>query len=83
MLTTLYTLGVGPGQTFFAWRLGIPEIRQRSRWFLAYVLVSSLFYTEMKNVISRVAQVKEAMGDRQWTVTTRCAAGAPREADAA
>jgi hypothetical protein len=39
--------------------------------------VSSLFYTEMKNVISRVAQVKEAMGDRQWTVTSRAASSAP------
>jgi cellulose synthase/poly-beta-1,6-N-acetylglucosamine synthase-like glycosyltransferase len=76
VLTTLFTLAVGPGQTYFAWRLAAPEIRRRNRWFLSYLAVSSLFYTEMKNVISRVAQIKEAMGDRQWTVTSRASAPA-------
>jgi cellulose synthase/poly-beta-1,6-N-acetylglucosamine synthase-like glycosyltransferase len=75
VLTTLFTLSVGPGQTYFAWRLAVPELRRHGRWFWTYLVVSSLFYTEMKNIIARVAQVKEAMGDRQWTVTSRAGTG--------
>jgi cellulose synthase/poly-beta-1,6-N-acetylglucosamine synthase-like glycosyltransferase len=74
VLTTLYTLSVGPGQTYFAWRVAAPEIRQRPGWFLRYLVVSTFFYTEMKNLISRVAQIKEAVGERQWIVTTRSVA---------
>lgn len=70
-LTTVFTLSVGPGQTYFAYRLATPEIRRHRRWFVAYLFVSSVFYTELKNVIARVAQVKELMGDRQWKVTPR------------
>jgi cellulose synthase/poly-beta-1,6-N-acetylglucosamine synthase-like glycosyltransferase len=71
LLTTVFTLSVGPGQTYFAHRLAVPEIRRRGAWFLAYLVVSSVFYTELKNVISRVAQIKELTGDRQWKVTPR------------
>jgi cellulose synthase/poly-beta-1,6-N-acetylglucosamine synthase-like glycosyltransferase/DNA-binding response OmpR family regulator len=71
VLTTLFTLSVGPGQTYFAWRMAVPELRRNGRWFVSYLVIASLFYTEMKNIIARVAQVKEAMGDRQWTVTAR------------
>jgi DNA-binding response OmpR family regulator/cellulose synthase/poly-beta-1,6-N-acetylglucosamine synthase-like glycosyltransferase len=71
VLTTVFTLSVGPGQTYFAYRLAAPEIRERKRWFFVYFFVSSLVYTEFKNVIARVAQMKEFMGDRQWKVTPR------------
>jgi cellulose synthase/poly-beta-1,6-N-acetylglucosamine synthase-like glycosyltransferase/CheY-like chemotaxis protein len=71
VLTTLFTLSVGPGQTLFAYRLALPEFRRHRAWFLAYLIVSSVFYTEMKNVIGRVAQIKELTGDRQWKVTPR------------
>ena len=70
-LTTVFTLSVGPSQTYFAYRLATPEIRRRRRWFVVYLVVSSVFYTEFKNLIARVAQVKELMGDRQWKVTPR------------
>jgi hypothetical protein len=33
--------------------------------------VASIFYTEFKNLISRVAQVKELMRERAWKVTPR------------
>ena len=82
VLTTLFTLSVGPGQTWFAWRLAVPELRRHGGWFVGYLAIASVFYTELKNVIARVAQVKEAMGDRQWTVTSRTAgrtAGIPVE----
>ena len=71
VLTTVFTLSVGPWQTLFAWRLAAPEIKERPRWFLSYLLVSSVFYTELKNVIARVAHVKELMRERTWRVTPR------------
>jgi DNA-binding response OmpR family regulator/cellulose synthase/poly-beta-1,6-N-acetylglucosamine synthase-like glycosyltransferase len=71
VLTTVFTMSVGPGQTYFAYRLAAPEIRERKRWFFVYFFVSSFLYTEFKNVIARVAQIKELMGDRQWKVTPR------------
>ncbi len=71
VLTTLFTFSVGPGQTLFAWRLAAPEIRARKSWFLFYLVVSILFYTEFKNQIARVAQLKEALGERDWRVTPR------------
>lgn len=71
VLTTIFTLSVGPGQTLFAYLLGVPELRQHKRWFLFYLFVSSLFYTEGKNVVNRVAQAKEVTGEKKWKVTPR------------
>lgn len=71
VLTTLFTLSVGPGQAIFAYRLGVEELRGRRLWFLAYFLIASLAYTEFKNIVSRVAHVKELTGDRRWVVTPR------------
>ena len=71
VLTTLFTLSVGPGQTILAYLLATPEIRSHKPWFLFYLLMSSLFYTEFKNIIARVAHVKEAIGERTWRITPR------------
>lgn len=71
VLTTLFTLSVGPGQTLFAYLLAVPELRRHRRWFVSYLFVASLFYTEFKNVINRVAQAKEVTGEKQWKVTPR------------
>lgn len=71
VLTSLYTLTSGPVMVVFAWRLAAPEIRRRRGWFVAYLVVSTLFYTELKNLISRVAHIKELVGERQWIVTPR------------
>ncbi len=71
LLSTLFTLAVGPAQTLFAKRLAVPEVRRHSRWFWSYLLVSSIVYTEWKNIIARVAQVKELLGEAQWNVTPR------------
>jgi len=70
-LATLFTLAVGPAQTLFAWRLAVPEVRERRSWFWSHLLVSSLVYTEWKNVIARIAQIKELVGESQWNVTPR------------
>jgi cellulose synthase/poly-beta-1,6-N-acetylglucosamine synthase-like glycosyltransferase/CheY-like chemotaxis protein len=71
ILTTLFTLSVGPGQAFFAYTVGAPEIKEHKSWFLLYLLLASLFYTEFKNIIARVAQIKEFMGERSWRITPR------------
>jgi hypothetical protein len=71
VLATLFTLSTGPGQTAFAYLRAAPEIRQHTRWFLGYLLASSLYYTEFKNQVSRVAQLKELFGERAWRVTPR------------
>jgi diguanylate cyclase (GGDEF)-like protein len=71
VLTTLFTQSAAIGQTLFAYRLAAPEIRRRRRWFVFYLLVSFLFYTPFKNLIAMVAQIKEALGERQWKVTPR------------
>lgn len=67
VLTVLYTLSVGPGQVLFTYRLAAPEVRRRRWWFWSYLVVSALCYAELKNLIVRVAQVKELTGERTAT----------------
>lgn len=69
--TTLFTLGTGPGQALFTYRLADPQIKRHKGWFWWYVLASILFYTGFKNLIARVAQVKELMKERSWRITPR------------
>jgi cellulose synthase/poly-beta-1,6-N-acetylglucosamine synthase-like glycosyltransferase len=71
LLTTLFTFSVAPGQTILAYLRADPEIKQRKKWFFFYLLVSMVFYTEYKNLIARVAQVKEILLERNWRVTPR------------
>lgn len=71
VVTTLLTMSVGPIQTVWAYLLATPEIRRHPRWFLGYLLLSTLFYSEFRNTVSRVAQLKELMGERTWRVTAR------------
>ncbi len=71
VMTTLFTLSVGPGQTLFAYLLGDGDIRRRKGWFWGYLLLSSFFYTEFKNIVARIAQVNEWMRVRRWKVTPR------------
>ncbi len=78
VLTTLFTLSVGPGQTILAYLLATPEIRKHKGWFWFYLIMASLFYTEFKNIVARVAQIKEAMGERTWRITPRVQGEQPR-----
>ena len=64
-------MSVGPSQTILAYLKADPEIKNRKKWFYFYFFISSIFYTEFKNLIARVAQVKEFMMERQWKVTPR------------
>lgn len=78
VLATLFTLSVGPGQVFFSYKLSLPEIKQHKGWFVFYLIVASLLYTEYKNTIARVAQIKELFKERHWKVTPRSTAQKPQ-----
>lgn len=73
VLAMLFTLSAGVVQAVFAWRLAVPELRRRRRWFWSYLLVSTVFYSHFKNMVARHAHLKEALGERQWRVTPRAA----------
>ena len=71
VLTSLFTLSVGPGQALFSYLKSDKEIKTHKSWFWQYLLFSSIFYTEFKNIIARIAQIKEIMGERSWRITPR------------
>jgi diguanylate cyclase (GGDEF)-like protein len=71
VLTTLFTLTVGPGQSLLAYLLGDPRIKRHRIWFVAYFFFASVFYAEFKNTISRVAQIRQLLGQKEWVVTPR------------
>jgi peptidoglycan/LPS O-acetylase OafA/YrhL/cellulose synthase/poly-beta-1,6-N-acetylglucosamine synthase-like glycosyltransferase len=64
VLSSIYTISVGAGQTLFAWWTAAPELRRRPWWFLRY-LVLSVLYAEWKNVVARVAQLRERAEGRR------------------
>lgn len=71
VLLSLFTFSVGIAQTAFAYVLGDPSIKRHRGWFFLYALHSVLWFGEFKNLIARVAQIKEVIGERQWRVTPR------------
>jgi DNA-binding response OmpR family regulator/cellulose synthase/poly-beta-1,6-N-acetylglucosamine synthase-like glycosyltransferase len=71
VFTTAFTLSTGPGQILFTYFTAAPELRRRTSWWVFYAFATLAFYTEFKNVIGRVAQVKQLMGERAWKVTPR------------
>jgi cellulose synthase/poly-beta-1,6-N-acetylglucosamine synthase-like glycosyltransferase len=73
VLTTIFVVGTGPWQVMFAYLLAEPQVRRHKGWFWFYLVMSLLFYTGFKNLIARVAQIKEFMQERQWKVTPRAA----------
>ncbi len=72
-LVTLFVTVSGPVQTLAAWRLAAPELRQHPRWFVGAAFLNLFFYTEYKNLIARVAHLKQLRGEHQWVVTPRTA----------
>ncbi|CAI5510310.1 unnamed protein product [Closterium sp. Naga37s-1] len=71
MCTTIFTFLCGPVQLLFAFLKGSRTVRKHGNWWLMYLVFATLFYTEFKNVIARVAHVKEFMGEKAWMVTPR------------
>lgn len=76
VVTSIFTFIVGPGQTLLAYVAAAPEIKRHRMWFIGYLFFATLFYTEMKNIIVRIGQFKQLMGERNWRVTPRAAAPA-------
>jgi cellulose synthase/poly-beta-1,6-N-acetylglucosamine synthase-like glycosyltransferase/DNA-binding response OmpR family regulator len=68
---TIATLATGPGQILFTYILADRAHRRNRHWFLTYLASSFFFYSEYKNILARVAQLKEFMGERAWKVTPR------------
>src|ERR1700730_7027184 len=74
VLLSIFTWSVGGAQAIFAYVLGDPRIRHHRAWFVLYAIHSMLWFGELKNLIARVAQLKEVTGERHWRVTPRGAA---------
>ncbi|MFC4785785.1 glycosyltransferase [Nocardioides sp. MAHUQ-72] len=74
LLLTLFVTASGPLQTLAAWRLATPELRRHPWWFVGAALANLLFYTEAKNLVNRIAHLKQLRGEHQWVVTPRTAA---------
>jgi cellulose synthase/poly-beta-1,6-N-acetylglucosamine synthase-like glycosyltransferase len=71
LLLTLFIITAGPVQTLVAAHKATPSMRGRGWWFLGYALATLVFYSELKNLIMRVAQVKNLCGEHEWRVTPR------------
>lgn len=78
LLLTLFITVSGPLQALAAWRLAVPEIRRHRSWFVVAAVANLVFYTEAKNLVNRVAQLKQLRGEHQWVVTPRRPAGGRR-----
>ncbi|WP_174278996.1 glycosyltransferase family 2 protein, partial [Sphingomonas bacterium] len=78
LATTIFTMSTGPGQIALAYLLAHRPMKRKWRWFLEYLIVSTFFFSPFKDALSRVAHIKEAMGERAWKVTPRVA-GASRK----
>ncbi|GCD90100.1 glycosyltransferase family 2 protein [Nocardioides sp. LS1] len=76
LLISLFVTVSGPLQTLAAWRLAAPEMRRHPRWFVMAAIANLVFYTEAKNLVNRVAQLKQMRGEHQWVVTPRTASSA-------
>lgn len=71
IISSIFTLCIGPIQVLLAYFAAAPEIRRHKGWFISYALLSILFFTAWKNNISRIAHLKEMLGEREWKVTPR------------
>lgn len=73
LLVTLFVMVSGPLQTLIGWRLAAPEVKRHPWWFVGAGLASLVAYTEVKNLVNRVAHLKQLRGEHQWVVTPRSA----------
>ncbi|MFT4264168.1 MAG: glycosyltransferase family 2 protein [Nocardioides sp.] len=75
-LIALFVTASGPIQTLAAYRLATPELRRHPWWFVRAAILNLLVYTEAKNLVNRVAHLKQLRGEHQWVVTPRTAQSA-------
>jgi hypothetical protein len=73
LLATVFITLSGPLQTLAAWRLAAPELRRHHRRFEFAAVANVVAYTEYKNIIGRVAHLKQLRGEHRWVVTPRTA----------
>ena len=64
ILTVAFTIGIRLLQVVLAYKVAVPEIRRHVGWFIFYAVFSLLFFTELKNHIACLAQLKELSGER-------------------
>ena len=69
--TSIFTFSTGPLQAAFAYKLADRAIKQHKSWFWAHLFFNTFSYTEYKNVIERVAPVKQFMGGSELRITPR------------
>ncbi|MFW6773381.1 glycosyltransferase [Nocardioides sp. CPCC 205120] len=74
---SLYIISSGAVQTMVAWRVSVPEVRRHGWWFVRAALLNVVIYTGAKNLVNRVAHLKQIRGERVWVVTARSAATDP------
>ncbi|WP_322767498.1 glycosyltransferase family 2 protein [Frankia sp. Cr1] len=79
VLAALFSAMAGPVQALFAYALADPTIRRHRSWFVMFCL-ANIAYSEFKNVIARLAPVKELLREREWHVTPRDAGAQPNPA---
>lgn len=68
---SLFILVTGPGQLIFTWMNADAQARRHPGRFWSYLLMSIVFYAGYKNILARVANIKEAVGERVWRITPR------------
>ena len=71
LIATIVIAMTGPFQVAVAYRLAAPEIREHKNWFVLYLFSAFVFFSELKNAISRLAHVKELARERSWKITPR------------
>ncbi len=70
VVAAFFSTLVGPIQAVFAFALADPSIRRHPGWFVRFAM-ANIVYSEFKNVIARLAPIKELLRDREWHVTPR------------
>ena len=71
---TIYVLITGPLQSLIAYVNAAPQLRRHSWWFAIHSLLS-YFYGEFLTMLSRVAHLRQVMGENEWRVTPRVHTG--------
>jgi len=71
LYTTLFTLFSGMWQLVMTYIRATTEVKRRKKLFILYYVASMIFYANLKNTISIIAQVRELLRENQWKVTPR------------
>lgn len=70
--SSVFTTSIGPITVIATYGLAHPSLR-KPWWFIQFLFFSLFFYTDLKNIICRVALVKQIFRETGWRVTPRSA----------